>query len=244
MISRIIGVIILCRNWPQIFLSKLFGYKITGSKLRNGTQFVVEKTLGAAELSMLTDIWQDHVYDPGFVTLAPQDIVVDVGANKGYFGVYASQTAKKVYAIEPHRETFARLKENIQLNHKDNIQAFNLGFWDKSGTVPFYLSSNSGGHSMRPKFNTVGEATADVLTLEEFCAREQIEKIDFLKLDCEGAEYNILLNLSSAMLSRIQKIAMEIHDFGQFNHNQIATFLGDHSFKVKIQQGYLYALKI
>lgn len=238
------GIVLICFNWSDILQAKIFGKPIEQIRMRNGAKFKVEKTFDIAELSILTDIWHRHVYDPVFLTIQPSDLVVDVGSNKGYFAIYAaSKTQNMIYALEPYPAAFDYLNQNIALNKFKNITSFNLGLWDRSGSMPFYISSNSGGHSMRPKPSTIDSMTVPVLTLADFCRQNRIEKIDFLKLDCEGAEYDILLNLDREFMSKIKKIAMETHEFGNYHPSAVREFLAKNNFQIRQFAGYLYGWK-
>ena len=211
-------------------------------RLRNGIKFSAT-SIDRAELSMLVDIWYRKVYTPSFFSIHSQDIIIDVGANKGYFSLFAATRASngKVYAFEPVTELFNRALENSRLNRLSNLTIINKALWSESGEKPFYLSTNSGGHSMRPKPSSYEEVVVHTIRLDEFCKANQINRIDLLKLDCEGAEYDILMTLDKDFLDHIKKISMEIHDFGSHHHNQILDFLGKNNFKTKELEGYIYA---
>jgi len=85
-------------------------------------------------------------------------------------------------------------------------------------------------------------------TLDEILREYSIDKIDFLKPDCEGSEGHILKSDSRSCLGRINKIAMEFHDnLSPLNHDEIKKLLEDHGFSCNAdwdgqsQFGYLYA---
>ena len=59
-------------------------------------------------------------------------------------------------------------------------------------------------------------------------------QIDFLKIDCEGAEYEILFSLSKKELHKIKKISMEAHNYGKYTGEDLARFLQKNNFKVKL----------
>ena len=71
----------------------------------------------------------------------------------------------------------------------------------------------------------------ETVNLAEFCAEHQIDRIDFLKLDCEGAEFEILA-ASADVLKRVRKIALECHPFGLHTAQQMADLLKGHGFTV------------
>ena len=238
-------IILLCQNWLGILLNKFFNWPLKLIKLRNGTVFLVKNRLAKAELSILIDIWDKKVYNPPGFEIHEHDVVVDVGAHKGYFSVLAAKLARKgtVYALEPVIESTAFIQANASLNSLRNINICNFGLWNQTGEANLFLSSNSGGHSLRPKPSTIGKRLISTVTLEKFCDDRGIQTIDFLKLDCEGAEYGIF-PLPKQILDRIQKVSMETHDFGQYHHSEIEKHLHEGGFVVTCAPGYLYARRV
>ncbi|MBI2607942.1 MAG: FkbM family methyltransferase [Candidatus Doudnabacteria bacterium] len=228
----------LFKNWPQILLVR----NLAQLRLRSGQQFAVNQTLGRAELSMLLDIWGRQVYDRVFA-IGKHDVVVDVGANKGYFTVYASIQASKgrVFAFEPVPFLLEALAENIKLNQLSNVEIISKALWETAGRYRMYLTENIGGHSLYQKPWSKGELEIETMTLEQFMLDHGLEKINFLKLDCEGAEYNILLNIKPEILKRIEKIALEYHNFGVRSHHQLVDCLRQAGFDVKVAGAYIYA---
>ena len=81
--------------------------------------------------------------------------------------------------------------------------------------------------------------------MADYCREKKIDAIDFLKVDCEGAEYDILLNLDDHLLSRIKKIAMETHDdVNEHRHGELVEFLRAHGFFVTYREPFIYALNL
>jgi FkbM family methyltransferase len=243
--SKIWLIILLCQNWLGILLNKIFNWPLKLIRLRKGTVFLVKNHLATAELSILVDVWQKRVYNPQGFEINEHDVVVDVGAHKGYFSVLAARSASKgnVYAIEPVVESTEFIRANVALNDLHNIHVCNFGLWNQNGEVELFLSSNSGGHSLRPKPSTIGKRLIPIVTLEKFCDDRGIRTIDFLKLDCEGAEYGIF-PLPKRILDRIQKLSMETHDFGLYHHSEIEKYLREGGFVVILAPGYLYARRV
>lgn len=241
-IKPILGLIKIADNWLQILFNRFLGLPITEIRLRNGIKFV-SYGIDRAEISMLVDIWHREVYTPPFLPIEPHDTVIDVGANKGYFTVLAASKARhgKVYAFEPVPDLAQRARENLKANSLSNVIIIDKALWKESGQQPLYISTNSGGHSMRPKPSSYSKIMVTAIRLDEFCAANQIKQVNFLKLDCEGAEYDILMTLDREFLGNIQKIAMETHDFGNHHHSQLREFLANNKFQIKEQKGYLYA---
>jgi len=133
----------------------------------------------------------------------------DVGANKGDYASalldgFGSQAS--VYFFEPSKLTYSLLKDRLQ--GQKNVQVFNFGFGDDESTLSLY-SDKEGSTlaSLYPRdLNHVGinmdaVETVELKTIDGFCAEQNIEHIDLLKLDVEGHELNALKGAGSLIES-------------------------------------------
>jgi FkbM family methyltransferase len=138
-------------------------------------------------------------------------IVIDIGANVGMFSLYAmSLSAHKVYAVEAQPNIYKTLLENT--NGVGSIVPLNYAVYSESGKV--VRLSNEKGLS---KIQEMGDA-ATTITLEKLLDDNNIIGNDLvLKMDCEGAEFDILLNTDKKVLSRFKTVYIEIH--GNTNQN-------------------------
>ena len=136
--------------------------------------------------------------------------VLDIGANIGSFSLLAGYLgAKKVVAVEPVSASFQFIQNNIKTSGLTNITPLKNVVSNTSGDFcDISLNTNSGHNS---RYN-VGERfeTVESVTLSELLTYFDGDEI-FLKLDCEGAEYDILLNATPQEMARISQIALEIH---------------------------------
>lgn len=126
------------------------------------------------------EIFDEKIYEKKF-TVQENDIVVDIGASIGPFiKTIVNKNPKHIYAIEPCNELFNILKQNIKNN---NVSLLNLAISNKNSTV----SANE-----IILFNyKEKQSIVNTVSFKNFIADFNIKKIDFLKLDCEGAEYDI-----------------------------------------------------
>jgi FkbM family methyltransferase len=130
------------------------------------------------------------------------------------------------------------LAENLKLNRIGNVRTYNLAIAASNGQMSLYHDpGNEGGHSLIQ--HTAQAETVDTVTLADFCAQNQIEKIDFLKIDCEGAEYDILLSLPAEPFARIHKISMEYHRVSDHYPDQLVQVLQKNGFQI-LQFNELY----
>ena len=161
----------------------------------------------------LTNVWIIEEYAKEGFHIKNDDIVIDIGGHIGLFSIYAAQKCKsgKIFTFEPVKDNFKILKENIETNKIKNIFPENVAISNKSSKVTIFLSDDDAGHGMYSKSsNTI---TIDAINLEEIFLKNNLKKCDFLKIDAEGAEFDILENISEDMLKTISKIVIEYHIF-------------------------------
>jgi len=136
------------------------------------------------------------------------NIVVDVGANMGVFNRWAyNQGAKLVISFEPDKRYYELLKLNA---HPHSI-LFNAAVSDKMGTIELRESDHFGGSNIfwTPE-NTQGYEVR-TYTLDYLFDTGLIDRIDFLKVDIEGAEQLAFKGISNENLMKVKNIGMEYH---------------------------------
>lgn len=147
--------------------------------------------------------------------LRETDTVIDVGANIGAFSVYAAKLVARgrVIAFEPASDNFELLSRNAALNGLANLTPVRAAVAGKTGTLTLFRASGSGAHSTTAGrlAVTTGTETVEALSLADVFQRYGIERCNLLKLNCEGAEFEILYGAPDAILERIDRIAMEYH---------------------------------
>jgi FkbM family methyltransferase len=126
------------------------------------------------------------------------DVVVDIGANIGYFTLLAARLVGKtgkVYAFEPEPTNYNLLLKNIELNGYDNIVPVQKAVSNKSGVVRLFVSEEDAGNSTIFQY---GEGRnfieVEAVTLDEFFADKK-RPINVIKMDAEGAEMAVLLGM-------------------------------------------------
>lgn len=130
--------------------------------------------------------------------LEKSEVIFDIGANIGQtaFNMSKTQQAKGlnpvVYAFEPYPKTFQKLEDNIRKNTELAIKAFNLGLGSQKGSLHMmqHHALNSGGFRMTS--DTSNSIVVPVISLDEFVSENGIRAIDFIKIDVEGFELEVL----------------------------------------------------
>ena len=236
-----------CRNWFETALP-IATHKIPARVvLKNGIRFESHSIFWAD----IYVIFSQRIYTPDYLPIEKDDIVVDIGANIGVFTVYAAcKTHNTVYAYEPFPDNYDALEQNLCANALNNVKSYRLAVSDKKGRERFFNSGTSQHHHLEKVISGVLDKYIEVpsITLKDIMDENHLAQIDFLKLDCEGAEGIILKSTSEEYLRRIRKISLEFHDhLSELKHDQIRDLLERVGFTIKMvwdgksKVGYLYA---
>jgi len=144
------------------------------------------KVAGVGELAwyenVYKEIWFDHEYSRYGVEVKENDIVIDCGANVGFFTLYAlNKGAKHVYSIECDDRNMESLYYNLENKNVTIIKEY-VGFGD-------------GNIDIKQIFNLINKPF-----------------IDFIKIDIEWTEYDLLINTPDDIMKRVDKWVIEFHD--------------------------------
>jgi FkbM family methyltransferase len=165
-----------------------------------------------------------HPYEPKMVEvlrkyLEPGSVFIDLGANEAYFSVIASQIVGPrgtVIAVEPQSRLQSVIQENLSLNGCYNVRVVRAVVSSQTGTILLQLNSdlNNGGSSLfRSTRYPVPTEEVRSFTLPEFLSRTGVERCDLMKVDIEGAEYDVFMTATDILRSgAIRNIALEIHN--------------------------------
>ncbi|MBN1210487.1 MAG: FkbM family methyltransferase [Myxococcaceae bacterium] len=147
--------------------------------------------------------------------LRPGMTVFDVGANIGYLAMYLRRrigASGQLYCFEPEPTNFAELEANLRRNHLDNCHAVQLAVGATEGTVTF----NPGLNGFVAPEGAAG-IPVPVTPLDRFIEQRGLPRVDFVKIDVEGFEVDVLGGMS-ALLSRPDKpiLYVEVHGRGEY----------------------------
>lgn len=245
------------KNWPSIILNYfgLINSRDVVFKFKKEPRIIIEKGYGKYETTGLASIWEIIIrknYTPKGFEINKGDNIIDIGANIGIFSIWAGKKAKygKVYSYEPFKPHYNRFCKNIKLNALENISAFNYAVCKKNGKRNLFIDKDSSGmHSLIFNNSNKEERIVECITLKDIFIKNKIKQCDFLKIDCEGAEYEILYNTPKEILKKIMKISLEFDNLDDKKNNckYLKIFLEKNNFIVKIigenqKQGILYAM--
>lgn len=169
----------------------------------------------SSELYSYRDIFKEEVYEKHPRTkLNDQKIIIDIGANIGFYTLKAAlrMPSCKIYSFEPNPDTYNRLLKNIELNKLGNVFPFQQAVNSIDGVVKFKKDAQSWtSHiAVDDEYNSEDLITVDAVMLDDFLVQHGVDLLDLLKIDAEGAEYDILLGARKS-LKKIKTIVLEYH---------------------------------
>ncbi len=180
------------------------------------------------------------------------DIVVDIGAHMGRYTIISSKRVGangKVVAIEAHPNNFEMLNRNIKLNQLTNVVPLNYAVYSKETKIKLYLPDEESGytmhHSIMPNyvFTKYKDKTEDKFvevsanTLDYFLQMKEITDVNWVKIDVEGAEFEVLKG-SHNVLSNSKDISLLIEVHGKDTYEPIIESLRSHNFKIDFEKTY------
>jgi FkbM family methyltransferase len=145
-------------------------------------------------------------YQDGPVRLAAGDVVLEAGAHVGEFSTAAARIVAQVYTFEPDPKTFACLKRNTE--GVANIAIHNAGLGERDGTADFFISRTNADSSFLLPDAHEEKLTVPMRTIASVMDSYKLAKLDFLKVEAEGYEPEILKGCG-ARLRDVAKVAVD-----------------------------------
>jgi len=158
---------------------------------------------------LYNEIYLKNVYDK-FRELKKTDIVIDIGAHAGLFTLKAARRCKLVISIEPNISNYDLLDCNVLNNKLNNVNSLNIAISNFNGTSDLFIGNTSGEHSLERSFK-LGSEKVNVRTLDSIIKELNIEKVDFIKIDGEGSEYNIIKGGVKTLSNKDIYLVIEAH---------------------------------
>lgn len=199
------------RNAWRAFRPDEIGYKLAIDKFSG---FDVAFRKGTADERVIAHSFDNDIFLRGVPEYQPKDdhIILDVGAHIGTLALLAASHLRsgRVHAIEASQESFDYLRLNAALNPKLPVTTHHLALAGHDGTVTLHHDRKNWGHSIMKQLSSGGESVP-AMSLTSFMTKFAIERIDFMKFNCEGAEFPILLNTPVNDLKRVAAMLVLYH---------------------------------
>lgn len=206
-------------NSLQLLVNRLFFRRTSDIYMHKGTSFIVDYAGGDANGTrscIVSDMYRQ--YFPA-LKLGKNISVLDIGANGGGFPLLLHALGfsfNRLVCVEMNPNTFCRLNYNIASNFPDNSTCLNMALSDKDSQIDLILGAGSTGDSIFQDHTKQGSSSGKVyniksITLDNLMHNQLSGSVDLVKMDIEGAEYNVLLNPGCEGISRARYLIMEIH---------------------------------
>lgn len=207
-------------------------------------------------LHLFRETWVEGRYSIPNLSIGKGGVIMDVGAHVGTFTIWAAtkNPSARVIAAEPSPETLKYLRSNIEVNRLSNVTVVEAACGGSEGAVDLFsrgpLACNTVYRSDNYGSSFAAAGRVAMVTLDRLFSDFAVQHCDLLKLDCEGAEYEILYSAARNTLDRIEAIAMEYHTgMNEHDPRRLAEYLQQIGFNVDIKApldeegGYLIATR-
>jgi FkbM family methyltransferase len=166
--------------------------------------------------------------------IKPGSVVYDIGANVGYYTLLASVLSGekgKVFAFEPLPRNVDYLRKHVEINHLTNVDIFEAAVSDYEGEAFFDLGASTAMGHLAER----GEIRVKMVALDDLLEGNKIQPPDFIKIDVEGAEYEVLKG-ARVLLNKFHPILfLDTHQ--REAHQKTITFLEELGYKFTILDG-------
>ncbi|MBC3784993.1 FkbM family methyltransferase [Spirosoma utsteinense] len=191
--------------------------------------------VSAALYQVFKEIFMADVYEIDALvrTLPAQPVVIDIGANAGFFIVQLLSKINEatVYAYEPMPANVKTLHHTLQQNPRlaKQVKLFQMAVTGQPlDSLDLYAEAEENNQVVASMFagfneNNTQKITVPCITLTDIIQTNNLQSIDLLKLDCEGSEYDILYNTDPTLVRLIGKMVVEVHDVDT-DRNNLAAF--------------------
>jgi FkbM family methyltransferase len=180
------------------------------------------------------------------------ETVVDIGAHMGRYTITSSKSvgsSGKVIAVEAHPYNFRILQHNIRLNKLPNVSLLNWAVYSKKARLKLYLPDEDLGYTMHHSLMTNYLATkyseeierrfmeVEADTLDNLLKIRGINKVNWIKIDVEGAEYEVLKGATET-LSANQHISILVEVHGKDTYGPTIELLRSNNFNIEFEKTY------
>lgn len=244
------------KNWKQFLVKKVTGF-------HGGFVFDVNDFGKVAVPKKMHSPFKENMIDEVYYSQLPEEVmsrfsnnptIIDIGGNAGFFSLSSFKKFPKarIHAFEPHPYCFKVMEGYKTTFTQYDWHLYNNAVSDKNDMLTLHTTSVNDFTTMA---NTVGEVKMETFEVESvrldtILEQNNITHVDFMKVDCEGAEYDILYALDSNTLQTVKAMCIECHKGSNEKRTLQAldTFIAKAGFKTKNlveseRLGYIWAWK-
>ena len=225
------------KKFKKLGLSFFEAFNLSKAGYGKATTFLFNKKIKINSafwyLHGLEELFLEETYK--FNSLSNSPRIIDCGANTGLSVIYFKKlfSQAKITAFEPDKKIFSVLKENLHTFEYDDVELINKAVWSENGSIKFLAS---GGVSSRIS----EEKNEQTIEMPTFRLSDLLdEKIDFLKIDIEGAEFEVIKDCASK-LKNVENLFIEYHSLEKNEQklDEILKIMKDSGFKYYIKEAW------
>jgi FkbM family methyltransferase len=224
------------QNWPEV-LSMVFGSDKNSPRQvhlkRSGLRYYVRSFMDAW---IIKETCLDGDYDRFSSKVKDGWMVIDIGAGLGDYSIWAASQNPhgKVFAYEPFHQSMALLEKNLKLNAIGNVQVYAEAVSDQAGSLHLEEVGAAVQHTTSASTGKAVTHEVKAITLATALERLDGRACDLLKIDCEGAEYSILMKADPSCWGQIKQIVLEYHDqVTAYSHTDLRHFFEEMGYTVR-----------
>lgn len=186
--------------------------------------------------------------------LKPADIAFDVGANIGIYTLWISifiGHKGNLISFEPDPDNYRRCLEQLKLNQLNNIKLEQIALADRTGDMRFNAKKDVESHLLFNEKTSTDSIIVNTTTLDDYCFKNNIKKINFLKIDTEGVDYFVLRGakkvLSEGIVDVIQLEVNELMDKYNISFKELKNLLAVNGYslcKYNVRKNCVYSINI
>lgn len=217
------GEIILKRFDGSYVNIRIFGTHPTGGRMYHSPTFKF-----AQRKRRIKRVKRQYFGHPD-VPLSAGDVCLEVGAYTGMPTGVAADLCNHVIAVEPSPRNFRYLERNIR---RSDVSIHNVCFWNKTGTFDFKFGTSSADDGfMRPDTPETGRTRISAYTIHDFLLQIGHDDIDFLKVEAEGAEPEVLEGLRNTEIGKVVVLCSAERD-GRSPVEEVSNILADYEYRI------------
>jgi FkbM family methyltransferase len=209
---------------PSMIVNNFFLHKLIPNYYQYPKNTIRNATINGINFQLdISDYMQWALYYR--ITIEPRNIlyeksknkkhILDIGANIGETSLHFAKNNpdSKVYAFEPMPDTFIKLNHNVLLNNFTNIEIYNFGMGNSEGKFYMSIPANNNIAGAKVDLNISEGYNIYITTVDNFVFfKRKLTSVDFIKIDVEGFEYNVLLGSINTIKSFKPTLFIEIND--------------------------------
>ena len=232
-VTELAGVRATFKGWPSIaakgFLWKHFELprREIVIRSRGGTSIVAPLVHNVGALYGALEVFALRAYDHEW-QLEQAPVILDIGANIGAWTLWVSEKrpGARGTCYEPDPAAAAYLRRNLELNGlQAQVDVRTEAVSDQTGTASLFQAHPGEGSSSLQQTSPVAtfdrETTVPTVSFNEVVGRIESEEISIVKMDCEGAEYDILEHSSADAWARVKRVVLEYHPTAPGRHDHL-----------------------